>query len=49
MAPCGDVPNCRLYPAARPYRFALEVPQGDLPKLGLVEGATLRVGGKCAA
>jgi len=48
MAPCDDVPTCPLYPAARPYRFALEVPKGDLPKLGLVKGATMKVGGSCA-
>lgn len=48
MAPCGDTPNCPLYPAAGPYRFALEVPKGSLPKLGLVEGATMKVGGSCA-
>jgi uncharacterized membrane protein (UPF0127 family) len=48
MAPCADVPTCPLYPAGRPYRFAIEVPQGDLPKLGMIPGATLRVGGDCA-
>jgi uncharacterized membrane protein (UPF0127 family) len=48
MAPCGDVPTCPLYPAKGPYRFALEVPKGDLAKLGLTEGSTLAVGGSCA-
>lgn len=48
MDPCGDDPNCPLYGADRPYRFALEVPQGDLGEVGLVEGATMRVGGSCS-
>jgi len=48
MEPCDDVPGCPLYPPAGPYRFALEVPKGDLGKVGLVDGATLRVGGTCS-
>jgi uncharacterized membrane protein (UPF0127 family) len=48
MEPCADVEGCRLYPPAGLYRFALEVPQGDLASVGLVDGATLRVGGSCA-
>jgi uncharacterized membrane protein (UPF0127 family) len=49
MAPCDDVDNCPLYPAEGPYRFALEVPQGELATLGVQEGSVLRVGGDCAA
>jgi uncharacterized protein len=48
MAPCADVEGCQLYPAAGPYRFALEVPQGGLDDLGLVEGSKVAVGGSCA-
>jgi uncharacterized protein len=49
MDPCETVGDCPLYGAAGPYRFALEVPQGELPSLGVEEGSVLRVGGDCAA
>jgi uncharacterized protein len=49
MAPCADVEGCPLYPASGPYRFALEVPQGQLPAVGIQEGSTIAVGGDCAA
>jgi uncharacterized membrane protein (UPF0127 family) len=48
MEPCADVEGCPLYPADGPYRFAVEVPQGRLDELGLVEGSKLTVGGPCA-
>jgi uncharacterized membrane protein (UPF0127 family) len=48
MAPCGHRNDCRLYPAAGPYRMAIEVPLGGLPALGLVPGATVTVSGTCA-
>ena len=48
MVPCADVDSCPLYPAEDLYRFALEVPQGKLDDMGLVEGSTLAVGGSCA-
>jgi len=44
MAPCDDSDQCPNYPATGPpppYRYAVEVPQGRLPALGLVEGSTL--------
>jgi uncharacterized membrane protein (UPF0127 family) len=41
MAPCADSPDCPSYPAAGPYRFTIEVPQGNLPALGIVEGSTV--------
>jgi uncharacterized membrane protein (UPF0127 family) len=41
MEPCSDSPDCRDYPAAGPYRFTIEVPQGNLAKLGIIEGATV--------
>lgn len=47
MAPCGDQPGCPTYPPAGPYRYAIEVFQGDLPALGIAEGATVEVGGEC--
>ena len=48
MAPCEDVEGCPLYSALGPYRFALEVPQGGLDDLSLVEGSKVAVGGSCA-
>ncbi len=41
MAPCADRPDCRNYPAAGPYRTAIEVPQGGLDHLGIVGGNTV--------
>lgn len=49
MAPCPDAePNCPVYGAAGPYRYALEVPQGQLPALGIGPGSKLVIaGGLC--
>lgn len=47
MPPCIDRPTCPTYSATRPYRYALEVPQGALPRLGIGPGSTLVVGGSC--
>jgi uncharacterized membrane protein (UPF0127 family) len=44
MPPCEDSDQCPSYPATGPpppYRYAIEVPQGRLPALGLVEGSTM--------
>jgi uncharacterized membrane protein (UPF0127 family) len=41
MTPCADDPGCPPYPAAGPYRFTIEVPQGKLPALGIVQGAVI--------
>lgn len=41
MAPCADRPDCPSYPAAAPYRTAIEVPQGGLDRLGIVGGNTV--------
>lgn len=41
MAPCGDRPSCPTYPAARRYRWALEVPQGGLDAIGARPGSRL--------
>jgi uncharacterized membrane protein (UPF0127 family) len=49
MEPCADVETCPLYGSEGSYRFALEVPKGKLDSIGLVDGATMRVGGSCAA
>jgi uncharacterized membrane protein (UPF0127 family) len=41
MTPCDDSADCPLYPAAGPYRFAIEVPQGGLARLGIQPGAAV--------
>jgi uncharacterized membrane protein (UPF0127 family) len=41
MAPCDDSADCPLYPAAGPYRFSIEVPQGGLARLHIEPGATV--------
>ena len=48
MAPCEDRDGCPTYPPGGPYRYALEVFQGDLPALGITEGSKVTVGGTCA-
>lgn len=45
--PCGDGTDCAAPAPARPYRYALQAPQGALPGLGAEEGAVLSVGGPC--
>ena len=47
MAPCADSPQCPVTSPPGPYRVAIEVPQGNLSKLGLIPGATLSIGGPC--
>jgi uncharacterized protein len=47
MAPCGDDPNCPVYPSAKPYQFAVETLPGDAKKLGLVSGSRIRLDGRC--
>jgi len=39
MAPCADTGGCPLYSAAAPYRIAIEVPRGNLVRLGIAPGA----------
>jgi uncharacterized membrane protein (UPF0127 family) len=48
MEPCEDRDGCRRYAPSGPYRYAIEVPQGDLPALGITESSTVLVGGSCA-
>jgi uncharacterized membrane protein (UPF0127 family) len=47
MVPCPDRVGCPTYAAARPYRYALEVPRGGLGGLGIGPGAVMTVGGAC--
>lgn len=46
MEPCLEG-NCPVYAADGPYRYAIEVPQGELDDLGIVPGATLDLVGAC--
>lgn len=48
MDPCADTADCRVYPSPGTYRFALEVVQGDLERLGVGPGSRLALGGECA-
>lgn len=48
MEPCLGRPDCPLYSATGPYRYALEVEKGGLPALGIAPGAVMSVGGPCA-
>ncbi len=48
MAPCIHQPSCPTYSASGPYRWALEVPQGALPRLGIGPGTRLVTTGPCA-
>lgn len=49
MAPCEDRSDCPTFGATGPYRYALEVPQGQLPALGVGPGAKLELAGACQA
>lgn len=46
MEPCPVDVGCPTHSAAGPYRYALEVPKGGLPGLGIGPGARLVVGGE---
>jgi uncharacterized membrane protein (UPF0127 family) len=48
MEPCDDADGCLLYSATGSYRFAVEVPQGELARLGVGPGSRLAIGGPCA-
>ena len=47
MAPCIHQDPCPTYSAARPYRWALEVPQGAIPRLGIGPDTRLVPSGPC--
>jgi hypothetical protein len=49
MEPCEDRDGCPSYAAEGPYRFAVEVPQGELGSVGLDDpAAVLEPAGACA-
>ena len=43
MEPCLNRRSCPTYPAAGPYRYAVEVPKGSLDALGIGPGSRLVV------
>lgn len=48
MPPCtGGQSTCPSYPADRPYRDAIEVPQGGLAALGVGPGSAITDRGSC--
>jgi uncharacterized membrane protein (UPF0127 family) len=49
MVPCEDGDGCPTYSPSAPYRYAIEVPQGTLPALGITESSRVIVGGSCAS
>jgi uncharacterized membrane protein (UPF0127 family) len=49
MEPCGSQDPCPLYTPSGPYRTAIEVPKGDLNRLGISEGARVTLLPACAA
>lgn len=49
MVPCEDRPDCPVTSAGGSYRYALEVPQGQLGPLGIGPGSTLVLSPRCPA
>ena len=48
MDPGPDIEGCPTFESGGSYRFALEVPQGSLADVGVVDGSAVAVGGSCA-
>jgi uncharacterized membrane protein (UPF0127 family) len=47
MAPCEQGGQCPSYAPPGSFRWAIEVPEGSLPSLGVGDGARLEPGGPC--
>lgn len=45
MAPCKDSDDCPSYPAGGVFRYALEVPKGELAEALVAEGSTITIDG----
>lgn len=43
MTPCRDEPTCPSYPADNPFRYALEVPKGELDALLVADGTAFKI------
>lgn len=48
MEPCDDRDGCPLYGADAPYRFAIEMPKGQLDDIGIGPGSRMGLVGACA-
>lgn len=46
MTPCDDVVDCPTYHADRPFRYAIEVPQGGLGEIAAVPGSSIAIGAR---
>lgn len=46
MEPCGDSPDCPLYPPDGPFQYAVEVPRGGLDDVWVAAGATFAIDGR---
>jgi uncharacterized membrane protein (UPF0127 family) len=50
MEPCpADAATCPTYPAGGPYRNAIEVPKGQLARLGITSSSTVTLGDESCA
>jgi uncharacterized membrane protein (UPF0127 family) len=47
MEPCPPGGDCPSYPNEAPFQLAIEVPQGALASLALVDGSIVVLGGPC--
>ena len=43
MAPCADKPSCPSYPAGGAFRYALEVPKGELGRVLVAKGSRITI------
>jgi uncharacterized membrane protein (UPF0127 family) len=48
MSPCGNQSGCPITHSPGAYRVAIEVQQGSLAELGIVDGSAVTIGGPCA-
>jgi len=49
MNPCGDSPDCPTTSSNGRAQYALEMPQGMLPSLGIGAGSVLTIAGSCSS
>jgi len=49
MTPCGDSPDCPRTSSQGRAQYALEMPQGMLPSLGIGTGSVLTIAGSCSS
>ncbi|MGH2684278.1 MAG: DUF192 domain-containing protein [Actinomycetota bacterium] len=49
MEPCGDSRDCPTTPSQGLAQYALEMPRGMLPSLGIGPGSVLTLAGRCSS